>query len=286
MWTPGIRIGVRPGSWFHLTECFGPVLGIMAAPDLAAAIDMQNGTGYGLTGGLQSLDPTEISQWLSTVEVGNAYVNRQMTGAIVGRQPFGGWKRSSVGGSAKPGGPDHQLMFATVHATTLPDRATAAASYRAMWDEVYSVDVDATGLVSEHNVLRHHRMSGVLVWHEPADPRLELLHEASRVTKTPLMSATRAAEAIALLQAGNVERLRLLTPCPGDVLTAAHTAGVAIDRTPVTGNGRVELGRWLREQAVSVTAHRHGRLLSTMSQPIQQSRPESSLNGALQRSGR
>ena len=97
LWSPGVRIGVQPGSWFHRTECFGPVLGVMRADDLDHAIDLQNAVAYGLTGGLHSLDEHEIERWLERVEVGNAYVNRHTTGAIVRRQPFGGWKRSSVG---------------------------------------------------------------------------------------------------------------------------------------------------------------------------------------------
>jgi RHH-type proline utilization regulon transcriptional repressor/proline dehydrogenase/delta 1-pyrroline-5-carboxylate dehydrogenase len=113
-WSPGVRLGVRPGSWFHRTECFGPVLGVMRARDLDEALAWQNGTGFGLTGGLHALDPEEIRRWLAGVEVGNAYVNRHTTGAVVQRQPFGGWKRSSVGGSAKAGGPGYVLQLARV----------------------------------------------------------------------------------------------------------------------------------------------------------------------------
>ena len=51
LWTPGVRVGVQPGSWFHRTECFGPVLGVMRADDLDHAIELQNGTDFGLTGG-------------------------------------------------------------------------------------------------------------------------------------------------------------------------------------------------------------------------------------------
>ena len=57
LWSPGVRVDVREGSWFHLTECFGPVLGVMRATSLAHAIWLQNGPAYGLTGGLHSLDP-------------------------------------------------------------------------------------------------------------------------------------------------------------------------------------------------------------------------------------
>jgi RHH-type proline utilization regulon transcriptional repressor/proline dehydrogenase/delta 1-pyrroline-5-carboxylate dehydrogenase len=107
LWTPGVRQGVLPTSPFHTTEYFGPVLGIMHASTLEQAVEYQNGTDYGLTAGLHSLDAAEIEQWLATVEAGNLYVNRGITGAIVERQPFGGWKRSSVGAGAKAGGPNY-----------------------------------------------------------------------------------------------------------------------------------------------------------------------------------
>src|SRR5690606_5399310 len=118
---------VAPGSWFHQTECFGPVLGLMRARDLGHAIELQNATAFGLTGGLHSLDPAEIAQWAATVEVGNAYVNRHITGAIVRRQPFGGWKRSAVGPSAKPGGPNRLLVDVRLTARHI-ERASVAAS--------------------------------------------------------------------------------------------------------------------------------------------------------------
>lgn len=109
LWSPGIRTGVAPGSYFHLTEFFGPVLGIMTARDLDEAIRFQNAVEYGLTAGLHSLDSEELALWLDTVEAGNLYVNRGITGAIVRRQPFGGWKRSSVGAGTKAGGPNYLL---------------------------------------------------------------------------------------------------------------------------------------------------------------------------------
>src|SRR5690606_32654506 len=104
LWSPGVRDGVQPGSEFHLTEYFGPVLGIMTAADLDEAIALQNGVDYGLTAGIHSLDPDEVAHWLDRVQAGNLYVNRVITGAVVRRQPFGGWKRSSVGAGAKVGG--------------------------------------------------------------------------------------------------------------------------------------------------------------------------------------
>ncbi len=94
LWSPGIKLGVKPRSWFHLTECFGPVLGLMRARDLEEAVELQNAVAYGLTAGLHSLDEGEIAAWRERVEAGNLYINRAITGAIVQRQPFGGWKRS------------------------------------------------------------------------------------------------------------------------------------------------------------------------------------------------
>ncbi len=113
VWSPGVKRGVADGSEFHMTEYFGPVLGLMRARDLDEAIDLQNATPFGLTAGLHSLDADEVEHWLDQVQAGNLYVNRGTTGAIVRRQPFGGWKRSSVGGSTKAGGPSYVMNFGT-----------------------------------------------------------------------------------------------------------------------------------------------------------------------------
>ncbi|GAA4188961.1 bifunctional proline dehydrogenase/L-glutamate gamma-semialdehyde dehydrogenase [Gryllotalpicola kribbensis] len=113
LWSPGIKTGVEPGSRTHLTEFFGPVLGVMRARTLAEAIALQNAVDYGLTAGLHSLDAREIRQWLGAVEAGNLYVNRHITGAIVQRQSFGGWKKSAVGPTVKAGGPNTLFPLGT-----------------------------------------------------------------------------------------------------------------------------------------------------------------------------
>jgi RHH-type proline utilization regulon transcriptional repressor/proline dehydrogenase/delta 1-pyrroline-5-carboxylate dehydrogenase len=183
LWSPGVRLGVHPGSDFHTTEFFGPVLGIMHAPTLADAIAWQNGTPYGLTAGLHSLDPDEARVWLAAVEAGNLYVNRPITGAIVRRQPFGGWKRSAVGVTAKAGGPNYLARFGRWHPAALratpdvelstdvrglldlvgtqldePARGflrSVALSDQAAWDREFGVDKDLSGLAAERNVLRY-----------------------------------------------------------------------------------------------------------------------------------
>jgi RHH-type proline utilization regulon transcriptional repressor/proline dehydrogenase/delta 1-pyrroline-5-carboxylate dehydrogenase len=113
LWSPGVRTGVAAGSAFHLTEYFGPVLGIMTARTLDEAIALQNAVDYGLTAGLHSLDIAEQQQWLDQAQAGNLYINRGITGAIVQRQPFGGWKRSAVGAGGKAGGPSYLFGLGT-----------------------------------------------------------------------------------------------------------------------------------------------------------------------------
>lgn len=120
LWSPGIKLGVKPGSFTHKTELFGPVLGIMRAENLAHAISLANATPYGLTAGLHSLDEREQEYWIKYIEAGNCYINRGITGAIVRRQPFGGCKESSFGPGAKAGGPNYLLQLMKLEQKKLP----------------------------------------------------------------------------------------------------------------------------------------------------------------------
>nr|MBA3923891.1 aldehyde dehydrogenase family protein [Nostocaceae cyanobacterium] len=90
-------------------EIFGPVLAVIRVNDFAEALAVANSTNYALTGGLYSRTPSHIQMAQAEFEVGNLYINRTITGAIVGRQPFGGFKLSGVG--SKAGGPDYLLQF-------------------------------------------------------------------------------------------------------------------------------------------------------------------------------
>jgi RHH-type proline utilization regulon transcriptional repressor/proline dehydrogenase/delta 1-pyrroline-5-carboxylate dehydrogenase len=96
------------------------VLGLVAVDSLEEAIAIANSSDFGLTGGLHSLEPSQIRLWRETIEVGNAYINRGTTGAIVQRQPFGGWKNSSVGPGVKAGGPNYVACFGKWSETALP----------------------------------------------------------------------------------------------------------------------------------------------------------------------
>jgi len=189
LWSPGIKLGVVPDSWFRRTECFGPVLGLIRANDVRHAIRIQNDSQFALTGGIHSLDDREIELWRENVEVGNAYINRPITGAIVQRQPFGGWKRSCFGPGSKAGGPNYCQLFGTWTQTAqpqqlakphgasaalldklvavLPDDAPAliaAAGSDALWNaNEFSKDHDPSGLRFEANVFRYRKFKRVLI---------------------------------------------------------------------------------------------------------------------------
>ncbi len=106
---PTIFTEVPANSKLAQEEIFGPVLAVIKAADFEQALAIANGTNYALTGGLYSRTPSHINRARAEFEVGNLYINRGITGAIVDRQPFGGFKLSGVG--SKAGGRDYLLQF-------------------------------------------------------------------------------------------------------------------------------------------------------------------------------
>lgn len=268
-WTPGIKLGVRPGSWFHRTECFGPVLGLMRADSLAQATDWQNATDFGLTAGLHSLDPNEIAWWRDRVHAGNLYINRPITGAIVQRQPFGGWKKSGIGPGAKAGGPNYVLSLCR-----LSEAPSAEDDYEQAWAAHFALGHDPAALKSESNIFRYRPCRGVILRLDSADETtLHRAKLAARITGAPLTLSLREEEPdaafIARLPAlaKNAEFLRTTSTPRREVLAAAHHHGLNWISAPLLASGRIELTRWLREQAVAQTRHRYGQLPNGFSWP-------------------
>lgn len=259
-WTPGVRLGVRPGSWFHETECFGPVLGVVRADDLDHAIAIQNASTFGLTGGIQSLDDREVDHWLERVEVGNAYVNRHITGAIVQRQPFGGWKRSSVGCGPKAGGPHYVAAFGTWTLPAEVDLAAVESVFADAWANWFAVDHDPSGLVCERNVTRYRPLRRVaLVAGEDADPTSVAV--ARLAARTAGVEVVESVDVVEDTAAHGVDRLRVIGHVDDDTLRRWSAAGLDVDRSAPSVEAMVELRRWVREQSISRTRHRHGRPL-------------------------
>src|SRR5690625_934454 len=329
LFSPGVRSGVKPGSEYHQTEYFGPILGVMSAPTLQDAIDYVNAVPYGLTSGIHSLDPEEIHSWTEQVRAGNLYINRGITGAIVRRQPFGGWKRSSIGPGTKAGGPNYLLGLTnwTDAPDTLPtpkqERSTALTAAAAAFLEAedtrwlntaighdtdavdtYTGQRDVSTLKVEINALRyrpvpvHVRLSdassagvaqmlrvtaaGIRVQHATASGQgtgvlpenivsvpPEVPRQIADAFTDTNMSVVfedtaawlrRAASLAEYDPADGSGRIRMIgnTETAETIAALAHSPEIAVYRQPVTSAGRLEMLPFIREQAVSMTAHRFG----------------------------
>ncbi|MBH0184930.1 MAG: aldehyde dehydrogenase family protein, partial [Nitrospira sp.] len=106
---PVVFVDVAPHHRLAQEEIFGPVLAVMKAESFADALRIANGTSYALTGGVYSRSPANLALARDQFDVGNLYLNRPITGALVGRQPFGGHRYSGIG--AKAGGEDYLAQF-------------------------------------------------------------------------------------------------------------------------------------------------------------------------------
>lgn len=257
LWRPGIREGVAAGSPFHLTEYFGPVLGVMTAASLEEATAMVNAIDYGLTSGLHSLDDDEIAQWLASVRAGNLYVNRGTTGAIVQRQPFGGWKKAAVGAGTKAGGPSYLIGLsdwedAPVTAEAPKDAVSRAAldalgdheaaawlqgalsTDAAAWQDEFGAVRDVTALTTEQNALRYDVV--------PVTIRLEQASDAEAVRVIA-----------AGVRAGGRVNVSTASALPASITRWAERAGIVVAvedssawaaravRLAETGGGRIRL---------------------------------------------
>ncbi|HTA30963.1 MAG TPA: aldehyde dehydrogenase family protein, partial [Candidatus Cybelea sp.] len=263
LWSPGIKLGVKRGSWFHRTECFGPVLGLIRATSLDDAIAIQNDSDFGLTAGLHSLDEEEIAHWRERVAAGNAYINRAITGAIVQRQPFGGWKGSSFGPGAKAGGPNYVAQFARFE-----EPAATTDTYELWWRDHFSRAHDPSALRCETNVFRYRPCRGVVLRLDDSDSRsLELARKAAQICGARLhlsLSSQESEESLAARLASlaaEAEFLRTIRPPSDALLRAAYDAGLNWIDAPILSDGRHELTRWLREQSLSETRHRYGLII-------------------------
>jgi len=272
LWSPGVRVGVRRGSWFARTECFGPVLGITRAADLDDAIRIQNDNEYGLTAGLHALDPAEIEHWVEHVDAGNLYVNRGITGAIVQRQPFGGWKRSVVGPAAKAGGPNYVATLCRWSDDASTASSDVAQSFERWWKQIGSVGHDATRLTVERNEFRYRPLPGgvfVRFGTGATDRQRAIVTAAAAATGCRLVVSEESEEADLIcadrIADVGVDRYRAVgVALETDVAIACHRAGVSVDDAEPVAAPEIELPRWLREQAVTVTMHRHGRVATAV----------------------
>lgn len=324
LWSPGVRAGVKPNSEYHLTEYFGPILGVMTAKTLEEAIELQNATDYGLTAGLHSLDSGELELWLSKVQAGNLYVNRGITGAIVQRQPFGGWKKSTVGSGTKAGGPNYLTALtnweskesqSTASPTSVAVREVigavrepssvdqselefllrSASSDSLAWNSEFGIGHDPSQLGVERNILRYVpqavqvRADSDASTHSVVRVLLAGLAAGAPVylsTAKPLPVAAvgalenhgvkitvesdaeyrqwlskQAQRDVREFEGGPLEgsRIRLVgSDAVGIFEALGGRPDIAVYTQPVTEAGMIEMLPFVKEQAVSITAHRFG----------------------------
>lgn len=276
LWSPGIRAGVKPGSFLQQTEVFGPVLAIVRAKNLRAAVKIANSVEYGLTAGIHSLDFAEVGYWRNNIQAGNLYVNRTTTGAIVERQPFGGMKRSSVGWGLKAGGKNYLLGFGGfkdegAHLSEVEWLEMARLSdVRWITERFAKLDpaADPGKLRSEANYKSYHPTPVVIrlgVGVDKEDRRVkrlmgfvELVKEISGVQLDVQVSSgnDRASRKLVYPMAGL--RVIMLGEPDEQVTKLRSNPDVTIFDNSVVVDGLVTGLMLLRERSTSITTHRYG----------------------------
>jgi len=132
----------------------------------------------------------------------------------------------------------------------------AEAEFQRVWREHFLAGHDPSGLACEHNVLRYRPLPTVgLFVADDADPAaVELAHMAARVAGVRVQHLGNPATE-------GLDRVRVVGSLTGEQWAKCHAAGVEVDRVQPVADALAELRHWVREQAVSTTRHRHGRLL-------------------------
>ena len=204
---PTVKWGVKPGSYTFRTELFAPLLAVVCIDNLEQGIQFADTSEYGLTSGLQSLNEAEQTLWKNSIEAGNLYINRGITGAIVRRQPFGGMKRSAFGGGIKAGGPNYVSCFVEFSENEIKEAPQSTplsdwtanekdkdrvnfgyASYQQAWNEEFSQEKDVSHIYGEENIFRYLPLKnmGFRINDDDNPADILLVTIAAHIAKTPL----------------------------------------------------------------------------------------------------
>ncbi|MEX0152938.1 proline dehydrogenase family protein [Microbacterium sp. LMI1-1-1.1] len=338
-WTPGVRIGVHAGSHLTRTAVAAPVLGVLHAPSMTRAIELQNLLGSGLVAGLHTRDAADLDLWLDGVEAATLRVNRSTVGFAAQREPLGGWGEANVGTGTMAGGPNRLVALgswrpssggpasSTLHLRGLDSRIAAlieaaqptlgyeafewlrrgALSDAVAWDREFGRVKDVSRLGVERNLWRYRpvdvavRATGDASWQAVLRVLVAAVRSASTFTlSTPVglpaevrhllgdggvaVSVESDAQWLQRMAGGvpdaagdtaadppaapavRPSRVRLVGPAESVralraalVGTIAGDPAVTVYADEVTTAGRIELLPFLREQAISIAAFRHGR---------------------------
>jgi len=290
---PCVKWGVKPGSFTFKNELFAPLLAVVCIDNLEHGIRLMNEeTAFGLTSGLQSLDESEQLRWKNSMEAGNLYINRGITGAIVNRQPFGGMKRSAFGGGIKAGGRNYVSCFVTFHETGKNGKdklETATANYLESWKAEFSLELDVNNLYGEKNTFRYLPLRSVALRVQDTDSISDVLMvlAAAKTVNTPLIVSIgkgdekepeiRKAVPIGLrihveteseflAKMDNFERIRTCSDQLSDTFyKKAASLGKYIATAKPLGEGRIELLHYVKEQSIAFEYHRYGSITEEMS---------------------
>lgn len=278
MLAPTVKWGVKPDSYSFCTELFGPMLSVVCIEDLQQGIELINSLDYGLTSGLQSLDENEQKLWKNSIEAGNLYINRGITGAIVNRQPFGGMKRSAFGGGLKAGGPNYCASFVKI--TDKPgSRTDHVKSYADAYAKEFVRARDINNLYGEQNAFRYLPMQEMVLRLFPGDSNEQalMIALAARTCHTPLVISFSPDDdrTEALAPTGcklkkesdsafydslvNYYRVRTCSPdLPMEMYEEIAILDLYVATAPPVRDGRVELIHYIQEQSLSFEYHRYG----------------------------
>ncbi|MDR1779150.1 MAG: aldehyde dehydrogenase family protein, partial [Tannerella sp.] len=236
-----------------------------------------NSSEYGLTAGLQSLNEAERELWKNSIEAGNLYINRGITGAIVRRQPFGGMKRSAFGGGIKAGGPNYVSCFLKFKDNG--DLKGIETNYKKAWADVFSKEEDVSHIYGEENTFRYLPLKSMALRVADSDEisAIKAVVLAAKIAGTPLTvsvsanypkldeikkSAAKVAvedEAAFIDSMSKYERIRACSEGLSDAIykKAAELGLYIADAKPLS-EGRLELLHYLKEQSIAFEYHRYG----------------------------
>lgn len=275
--SPGIKWGIDQNSYEYQNELFGPILCVMEAKGLGEAIDLVNGTPYGLTSGIESLAREEVRYWKRHIKAGNLYANRGTTGAIVQRQPFGGIKASSYGFGMKAGGPNYVRQFINIQ-PVVASLSAVEKSYNEAWLTHFKKEIDYSKIRGQHNICRYLKPKKVIITVDETtqERNLKMVLLACKVLKLPFEIYTQNEdihlEGFKIKQISSFNRIfknfekgtiirSLVLKLPNLFMKECHKNNLHVySRVPHT-NGRFELLNYLTEQSLSINYHRYGNLM-------------------------
>lgn len=281
MMAPTVKWGVEPSHFTFKTELFAPLLAVGRIDSMEEGIGFINDLEYGLTSGLQSLDESEQALWTRTLEAGNLYINRGITGAIVNRQPFGGMKLSAFGGGVKAGGVNYVSCFVEFsdRRAVVATPASAAANYAKVFKSEFAKPRDVNNLYGEQNLFRYLplRSCALRVFEGDNPDQIRLVAMAAITCGTPLIISIDTKSPLLervselgcevrteplkkfLASMGNFDRIRTIsTKLPDELFKRAAELNKYIATAPALHEGRVELLHYLKEQSITYEYHRYG----------------------------